>query len=78
LNTTTFRNILKSEIIPEILKSLSLATVSIRWIEQWAHIDTDISADCHKGSVGVGFSCPGYYEGRVAMGEKATDLDADI
>jgi hypothetical protein len=64
--------------IPEILNALSLATVSICWIEQWTHIYTDVSANCHKGSVGAGFSCPGYYEGRVAMGKRATDLDVDI
>jgi len=56
--------------ISEILKVLSLAKVSICWIEQWTHIYTDISAICHMWSVGAEFSCPGYYEGRVAMGNK--------
>lgn len=56
--------------LPEILKALSLAMISICWIERWTHIYTDVSTICHNRSVGAGFSCPSYFEGRVAMGNQ--------
>jgi hypothetical protein len=34
-------NVLKSDLIPEILKALSLETASIYSIEKWIHIYTD-------------------------------------
>jgi hypothetical protein len=62
-----FHCVLKSEMITEILKALSLETISICLIEQWVHIYTDRSTDPHKGSAGAGFSCTGYFEGKEEL-----------
>lgn len=70
-------NVLNSELIPEILKDLSLETISIYSVEKWITY-LQRSADHHKGYVGTGFSCHGYCEGRVALGTHAANFKAEL